>query len=181
MPRSLFGPSIAVAKAGLADETEDMPLDLSRLTQSILPVIALVKGSPLSPDESVRVEAAVRDHSFEGQEAPTFLLAWFQVLADGKACDEVFFVPTGYPEGGSGLVNVLADINEHVVSLDIEDQGEWFSWRIPAFGLRAFIIRETNIRDGYLGAIRPLDEDSNGWLLAEYQRLRQGGKLKHLA
>jgi hypothetical protein len=31
-----------------------------------------------------------------------------------------------------------------------------------------------------LGAIRPLDEDSNGWLLAEYQRLRQGGKLKHL-
>lgn len=160
---------------------EDMPLELSRLTRSIVPVIALAKGSPLSPDEIGRVESAVRDHGSEGQAAPAFLLAWFQVLADGKACDEVFFVPRGYPEGASGLVNILDDISAHVVSLDIEDEGESFSWRIPAAGLRAIIIRETNIRDGFLGAIRPLDEDPNGWLSAEYQRLRQGSTLQHLA
>jgi hypothetical protein len=52
---------------------EDMPLNLSRLTRSIVPVIALAKGSPLSPDESGRVEVTVRDHGFEGQAAPAFL------------------------------------------------------------------------------------------------------------
>jgi len=88
-------------------------------------------------------------------------LAWFRALGDGKVYDELFFLPTGYPEGASGLVNILLDINQDIVSLNIEDEGESFSWRIPASGLRAFIIREADIPDGYYGAIRPLDENAN--------------------
>jgi hypothetical protein len=159
-----------------------MPWQLSQLTRSILPVIALVKGSPLSSEESDRIEMIVSDHSY-WQEALPFLLAWFQLVGDGQAYDELFFMPRGYPDGSLGLVNILADINKDVVSLDIDDQGESFSWLISAAGLRFIMIRETNI-DGDYGVIRPLDEDlnnSNSWFSAEYERLRQGGNLKHLA
>jgi hypothetical protein len=159
-----------------------MPGCRMSLTRSILPVIALVKGSPLSLEESDRIEAIVSDHSY-WQEASPFLLAWFQLVGDGKVLDELFFIPRDYPEGASGLVNILADINKDIVSLDIDEQGESFSWRIPASGLRFIMIRETNI-DGDYGAIRPLYKDlnsSNSWFSAEYERLRQGGNLKHLA
>jgi hypothetical protein len=155
----------------------------SPLTQSILPVITSVKGSPISPEETDRIETIARDHGLGRQSASPFLLAWLKFLGEGKASDELFFMPKEYPEGASGLVNILGDINQSVVPLDIDEQGESFSWRILASGLRFIIIRETTI-DGYYGALRSIDEDlhsSNSWLSTEYQRLRQGGKLKKLA
>lgn len=159
-----------------------MPGCRMSLTQVILPVIALVKGSPLSSEESDRIETIVSGHSC-WQAASPFLLAWFQLVGGGQAYDELFFMPSGYPEGASGLVNILGDINQDVVLLDIDEQGESFSWRMHTCGIQFIMSRETNI-DGNYGAIRPLDEDlnsSNSWFLSEYERLRQGGKLKHLA
>jgi hypothetical protein len=154
----------------------------SPLTQSILPVITSVKGSPILHEETDTIESIVRDHGLGRLAASPFLLACFQFLGEGKASDELFFMPKEYPEGASGLVNILCDINQSVVPLETDEQGESFSWRILASGLRFIIIRETNI-DGYYGALRPIDEDlhsSNSWFSTEYQRLRQGGKIKHL-
>jgi hypothetical protein len=159
-----------------------MPGCRMSLTRSILSVIALVKGSPLSLEESDRIETIVSDHS-DWQAASPFLLTCFQLVGDGKAYDELFFMPKGYSDGSLGLVNILADINKDVVSLDIDDQGESFSWRIPASEIQFIMSRESNI-DGNYGAIRPLDEglnNSNSWFSAEYERLQQGGNLKHLA
>ena len=52
-------------------------------------------------------------------------------------------VPAEYPHGENGLANVLADIEQELFPLGVDDYGEGLVWTLPGCGVRVVVSRET--------------------------------------
>lgn len=96
--------------------------------------------------------------------SPAWMSRLLEKIANKETLARLERIPSGYPMGENGLVNVLLDINSEIVSLSLDEHGESLYWEIVPFDLVVSILRET-AGPGNLVAIRKLGTDVNGWIV----------------
>ena len=128
-------------------------------------IVASIRGASAASDRDA-IAGIVSDIGAEPP--PQWVADFIRDLARGNSTPHLLRVPTD----DGGLMEVLLDIDELIVSLGIDDCGEMFQWAIPSLGVTAFIGRETP--SGYYhAAILPSDADVMRWFRAEYTRDRE--------
>lgn len=115
----------------------------SRLTVVVAAVLDRMAPAPLSAEDRDLLEVLVADHLLDGPAPPEWMVALFEDIAASRFNRPRQLVPGEYPRGEMGLANLLADIEDELFPLGIDDYGEFVHWPIPPFGVRVVISRET--------------------------------------
>jgi hypothetical protein len=114
----------------------------SLLTLAIAPVLDRIAPVPLSDETRDLLEVIVDDHGLSGSSPPEWMVELFSDILARRTRPRRR-VPDGYPLGEMGLANVLADIEQELFPLGVDDYGEGVTWPIPECGVRIVINRES--------------------------------------
>ena len=130
-----------------------MQLRLSELERHLLAVASWEIGGPVPQTTADAVRESIESHHL--WEADDWLIPLLQRLLDASPTPEPVEIPCGYPDGVSGLANLLADL-EGQAWVDVDDYGEGVLWRLPVAGLELFISRESaaSVRDWHTYEVR---------------------------
>jgi len=123
---------------------ENKVLRWSRLTLVVSNVIDRIAPTPLSDECRDVLEVLIADHGLDGPSPPEWMVELFEDIAEGRVDRPRRQVPSGYPLGENGLANLLADIEESLFPLGVDDCGEDVSWPVPPFDVRVVVVRETS-------------------------------------
>jgi hypothetical protein len=115
----------------------------SPLTLALVPVLDRIAPAPLTDEARDRLEAIVESHGLDGPAPPGWMVELFNDICARRTGRPRQSVPDGYPLGENGLANVLADIEEELLPLGVDDHGEGVTWPIPGCGVRVVVIRES--------------------------------------
>ena len=116
----------------------------SRLTRAIVPVLEKIVSHPILDDERDLFEVIIEEHGLDGEAPPEWMIGLFDDVLNQRVDGPTRFVPWGYPEGESGLSNILLDIQSEIMPLGYDDYGEGADWPIPSCGLQVYISRENS-------------------------------------
>jgi hypothetical protein len=116
----------------------------SPLTLAIASVLDRIAPVPLSDETRDLLEVVVEDHGLSGPSPPGWMVGLFGDILARRTTRPRRWVPDGYPMGEMGLANVLADIEQELFALGVDDYGEGVVWPIPGCGVRVVVIRESS-------------------------------------
>jgi hypothetical protein len=95
------------------------------------------------------------------------------MIANGQHSDSFVRLPTGYPNGENGLMNSLLEIEETVLPLGIDDEGESVLWSPPKLGLAVYWSRESG-GSHYDASIRPVRSNWRQWYEQNWHLRNEG-------
>jgi hypothetical protein len=99
---------------------------------------------------NLKTSEAIREsvHSHHLWLADQWLLPLLDMILASQLTGQPVEIPSGYPNGSSGLSNLLLDLQDEPW-MQLDDHGEAAIWKLPVAGVEVFLDRESGV-DTYL-------------------------------
>lgn len=153
----------------ISNHVHEIPFTMSPIVDSLCSIVYAIRGQARTTDRQAIVDAV---NGVGILDAPVWMQEFVGRIASSEYTERLLKIPPGYPDGESGLMDTLLEIDETVLPLGIDDGGESMVWHIPALDVLVYIGRETS-GDFHNAAIRPRNEALNEWLSTQYNLERR--------
>lgn len=113
---------------------------------------------PISEDLRDRISEIVLEHGL--LTPPEWMIAFFCLLANGVSTRTQMELPVGYPEGESGIANILADIDGDITKIGVDDWGEGWQLDVRSLGVSVYVSHENGTK--HLAVFSPTQTQESG-------------------